>query len=315
MHRLRIRLALLLALMLPATILSIPAGKAAASMGRLVIWAYDAVNGIRIIDICTSVTLPGETTPIEAVDGDYPVGTYDVLVESCDGTYKPVLFKSVDVVSNDTVPPAVSGATVLDAFMDLNDRAVVTGRVVDSYSGYPLRDITVRLYALDGTPLDYATTDRYGRYQIFADPDVPVQVRFDDNYYSIYRRQWYPFTWSGNEAVAVTPRAGQHTVVYGALDVDGGFVGRFVDPFLLGASLVGRRTIVFLLATRRQFHGQAHGQCRHRRGALRRERGRLSRRPRPSVASCPVDRGARGFNRPVFDRHGSSPGRIGAGRR
>jgi hypothetical protein len=224
-HQVRIRLALLLALVLPATILSVPPSQADEPAGGLVVWAYDAVNGIRIIDICTSVTLPGETTPVEPVDGDYPVGTYDVLVESCDGTYKPVLFESVDVVASEN--------TVLDAFMDLDDRAVVTGRVVDSYSGNPLKSMTVRLYALDGTPLDYTTTDRFGRYQIFAEPDVPVHVRFDDYSYRTYRRQWYPFTPSGNEAEAVTPHAGGHTVVHGALDVAGGFVGRFVasdDP-------------------------------------------------------------------------------------
>ncbi|MDJ0665532.1 MAG: S-layer homology domain-containing protein [Acidimicrobiia bacterium] len=200
-------------------------GEAQESTGRLNVWAYDGFSGKRIGSPCVTVTLPGDTTPIEPVDGRYPVGTYDVLVEDCEGIYQPVLWESVDIGPWD----AIDGTPVLTTFLAIEDRAAISGRVSDAYSGYPLKGINVRLYALDGTPLDYVATDKFGIYQLFAEPDVPVLVRINGYGNTHYQNQWYPYSKLRDEAIPVTPRLGTHVVANGALEVNGGFVGRIVD--------------------------------------------------------------------------------------
>ena len=207
-----------------------PAGNAQEAGGSLRVEAFDAFNGRQIPNLCYTVTAPGDPTPIEQVDGYFPIGTYDVLVEDCDGIYAPVSFEAVEIVSINSSEVWDHRFTILDAFMVMENRAVITGRIVDAYSGYPLKGVNARMYALDGTPLDWAASNDDGIYHLYAEPGVPVQIRFTDAYWRTYARQWYPFSSSGAGAETLIPRLGEHTVANAALEVDGGFYGRIVDP-------------------------------------------------------------------------------------
>lgn len=221
-----------------------PAATAQSETGSISGSVFDEFTWVPVTGVCVTATSQsdGATYTHDQLYSnrfyldDLPLGLYDLTVEDCSPGlyYSTRTFSDIEVVSplGYTIPGSASSN--LSVFLTLQDGAVVTGQVVENYSGYPLEWKRVQLInANTGEPLDETCTGRDGWYQMIAPPNTPLKVLFRDGCggaYPSHRPQWYPFADTDEGAETLTPQAGSHTIAPAALTVRGGFVGTIYDP-------------------------------------------------------------------------------------
>lgn len=204
---------------------------------------FDEFTWVPVTGICVTATSQsdGATYPYDQLYSnrfyldDLPLGLYDLTVEDCSpGVYYSTrTYRDIEVVSpvGYTIPGSASSN--LTVFLPLQDAAVVTGQVVEDYSGYPLEGKRVELInANTGESLDETCTSRDGWYQMIATPNTPVKVLFGDGCGGAqpsHRHQWHPFADTEEDAETVTPESSSHTIAHAALTVRGGFIGTIYD--------------------------------------------------------------------------------------
>ncbi|MCP3994353.1 MAG: S-layer homology domain-containing protein [bacterium] len=215
------------------------AGVAQTGTGTISGQVFDSFNWMPVTGLCATATSQADgSTHTDDQEhsnwfsvGDLPVGRYDLTVKDCypNSVYRSRTYEDIDVLPFDP-----NGNSYVTVFLELQDAAMIVGRVVEDYGGYPLEGKSVEIIdAATDEIIKSTCTDREGTYQVPVPHDLPVQVAFGKacgGVGSKHKMQWYPFADTSADAATLTVPLGTHAVAHAALSATGGFVGTVLDP-------------------------------------------------------------------------------------
>ena len=217
-------LSLLLSLIAPAV-----AGIAQTGTGTISGQVFDDFNWVSVHGICATATAQadGSIYTYEQEFGDtfwitdLPVGRYDLTIEDCQSLYGSRTYEDIDVL-----PQEQNDRSFVTVFLELENAAMITGRVVEDYGGYPLEGKSVEIIDAATDEIIRSTcTDREGTYQLRVPHDLPVHVAFGKACGGTghkHKMQWYPYADTSADAATLTVPHGPHAVAHGA-KCNGGF--------------------------------------------------------------------------------------------